>query len=100
MLPFTILAIPLLDFAMAILRRIKAGRSPFTADREHLHHRIMRFGLTQQRATIVLYLWTSMFALPTVLAAFIPLWIAILSGAGIFLLSFWVISRSRVREKI
>ena len=100
MLPFTILAIPLLDFVMAILRRIKAGRSPFTADREHLHHRIMRFGLTQQRATIVLYLWTGMFALPTVLAAFIPLWIAILSGVGIFLLSTLVISRSRVREKI
>jgi UDP-GlcNAc:undecaprenyl-phosphate GlcNAc-1-phosphate transferase len=100
MLPFTILAIPLLDFAMAIIRRIKAGRSPFTADREHLHHRIMRFGLTQQRATIVLYLWTGMFALPTVLAAFIPLWISVLSGVGIFLLSVLVISKSRVSEKI
>ena len=60
----------------------------------------MRFGLTQQRATIVLYLWTGMFALPTVLAAFIPLWISVLSGVGIFLLSVLVISKSRVSEKI
>jgi UDP-GlcNAc:undecaprenyl-phosphate GlcNAc-1-phosphate transferase len=95
LLPFTVLAIPLLDFAMAILRRVKAGRSPFAADREHLHHRIMRFGLTQQRTTIVLYLWTAMFALPTVIAAFASIWIAILSGALIFLTSVWVIKSSK-----
>ena len=95
LLPFTVLAIPLLDFAMAILRRVKAGRSPFAADREHLHHRIMRFGLTQQRTTIVLYLWTAMFALPTVIAAFASIWIAILAGALIFLTSVWVIKSSK-----
>ena len=95
LLPFTVLAIPLLDFAMAILRRVKAGRSPFAADREHLHHRIMRFGLTQQRTTIVLYLWTAMFALPTVIAAFASIWIAILAGALIFLTSIWVIKSSK-----
>ena len=95
LLPFTVLAIPLLDFAMAILRRVKAGRSPFAADREHLHHRIMRFGLTQQRTTIVLYLWTAMFALPTVIAAFASIWIAILAGAVIFLSSVWVIKSSK-----
>ena len=95
LLPFTVLAIPLLDFAMAILRRVKAGRSPFAADREHLHHRIMRFGLTQQRTTIVLYLWTAMFALPTVIAAFASIWIAILAGALIFLSSVWVVKSSK-----
>jgi UDP-GlcNAc:undecaprenyl-phosphate GlcNAc-1-phosphate transferase len=95
LLPFTVLAIPLLDFAMAILRRVKAGRSPFAADREHLHHRIMRFGLTQQRTTIVLYLWTAMFALPTVIAAFVSIWIAILAGALIFLSSVLIIKSSK-----
>ena len=84
LLPFSILAIPLLDFMMAIVRRVKAGRSPFDADREHLHHRIMRLGLTQQRTTIVLYLWTAMFALPTVIAAFTPIWVALLAGTLIF----------------
>jgi UDP-GlcNAc:undecaprenyl-phosphate GlcNAc-1-phosphate transferase len=84
LLPFSILAIPLLDFVMAIVRRVKAGRSPFDADREHLHHRIMRLGLTQQRTTIILYLWTAMFALPTVIAAFTPIWVAFLAGTVIF----------------
>ena len=95
LLPFTVLAIPLLDFAMAIVRRIRAGRSPFSADREHLHHRIMRMGLTQQRTTVVLYLWTAMFAVPTAIAAFIPIWIALLVGAVIFGFSILVIKRNK-----
>jgi UDP-GlcNAc:undecaprenyl-phosphate GlcNAc-1-phosphate transferase len=95
LLPFTVLAIPLLDFAMAIVRRLRAGRPPFSADREHLHHRIMRMGLTQQRTTVVLYLWTAMFAVPTAIAAFIPIWIALLVGAVIFALSILVIKRNR-----
>jgi UDP-GlcNAc:undecaprenyl-phosphate GlcNAc-1-phosphate transferase len=95
LLPFAILAIPLLDFAMAIIRRVKAGRSPFDADREHLHHRIMRVGLTQQRTTIILYFWTAMFALPTVIAAFMPVWVALLVGAVIFGSSFIIIKTNR-----
>jgi UDP-GlcNAc:undecaprenyl-phosphate GlcNAc-1-phosphate transferase len=95
LLPFTVLAIPLIDFMMAILRRVKAGRSPFAADREHLHHRIMRQGISQQRTTIILYLWTAMFALPTVIAAFVPIWIALISGVAIFLLSLLVIKSNK-----
>ena len=99
LLPFSILAIPLLDFVMAIVRRVKAGRSPFDADREHLHHRIMRLGLTQQRTTIILYFWTAMFALPTVIAAFAPVWIAVVSGAVIFGSSVLVIKSTKNKVK-
>ena len=99
LLPFSILAIPLLDFVMAIVRRVKAGRSPFDADREHLHHRIMRLGLTQQRTTIILYFWTAMFALPTVIAAFVPVWIAVVSGAVIFGSSVLVIKSTKNKVK-
>jgi UDP-GlcNAc:undecaprenyl-phosphate GlcNAc-1-phosphate transferase len=99
LLPFSILAIPLLDFVMAIVRRVKAGRSPFDADREHLHHRIMRLGLTQQRTTIILYFWTAMFALPTVIAAFVPVWIALVSGAVIFGSSVLVIKSTKNKVK-
>ena len=95
LLPFTILAIPLLDFVMAIVRRVKAGRSPFSADREHLHHRIMSMGVSQQRTTVILYLWTAMFALPTVISAFVPIWIAIISGVVIFLISLLVIKTNK-----
>ena len=95
LLPFTVLAIPLIDFVMAIIRRVKAGRSPFTADREHLHHRIMRMGVSQQRTTVILYLWTAMFAIPTVTAAFVPIWIALNCGVLIFLISIFVIKSNK-----
>ena len=95
LLPFTVLAIPLIDFVMAIIRRVKAGRSPFTADREHLHHRIMRMGVSQQRTTVILYLWTAMFAIPTVTAAFVPIWIALTCGILIFLISIFVIKSNK-----
>jgi len=65
-------------------------------DREHLHHRIMRHGLTQQRTTVVLYLWTAMFAFPTVIAAFVPFWIAIIAGVSIFLLSLKIIRSATI----
>jgi UDP-GlcNAc:undecaprenyl-phosphate GlcNAc-1-phosphate transferase len=95
LLPFTVLAIPLIDFVMAIIRRVKAGRSPFTADREHLHHRIMRMGVSQQRTTVILYLWTAMFAIPTVTAAFVPIPIALSCGVLIFLISIFVIKSNK-----
>ena len=94
-LPFTVLAIPLLDLGMAIVRRLRAGRSPFAADREHLHHRLLRMGNTQREVTIIMYLWTAMFAFPTVAAAFEPLWEALLMGLVIGLISLIVIFRPR-----
>jgi UDP-GlcNAc:undecaprenyl-phosphate GlcNAc-1-phosphate transferase len=76
------LAIPLLDLGMAIVRRIRAGRSPFAADREHLHHRLLSMGNSHRRTTFILYTWTAMFAIPTVIAAFAPLWIALVAAVA------------------
>jgi UDP-GlcNAc:undecaprenyl-phosphate GlcNAc-1-phosphate transferase len=87
LLPFTILAIPLLDLGMAIVRRLRAGRSPFAADREHLHHRLLSAGNSHRRTTFILYTWTAMFAIPTVIAAFAPLWIAMVVAGGMFSIS-------------
>jgi len=94
-LPFTVLAIPLLDLGMAVVRRLRAGRSPFAADREHLHHRLLRMGNSQRRATFILYLWTVMFAAPTVVAAFEPLWVAFLLAVFIGALSLLLIFNTR-----
>ena len=99
LLPFTVLAIPLLDLALAIFRRIRAGRSPFAADREHLHHRILNLGSTQRQTTVVLYLWTAMFAFPTVIAAFAPLWISFVAGGAIFALSLIVLRRAQITAR-
>jgi UDP-GlcNAc:undecaprenyl-phosphate GlcNAc-1-phosphate transferase len=52
------MAIPVLDTATTILRRRRRGVSVFRADDEHLHHRLMRLGMTSRRAVAVLLLLT------------------------------------------
>ena len=49
-IPFAVLIVPLLDLTMAVVRRMSAGKSPFSADRKHLHHRLLDMGHTQLRA--------------------------------------------------
>jgi UDP-GlcNAc:undecaprenyl-phosphate GlcNAc-1-phosphate transferase len=84
MLPFAVLAIPLIDLSSAIIRRLRAGQSPFASDKEHLHHRIMRAGNSHLRTTLILYLWTATIAFPVVVSAFAPLWVAaVVAGAAL-----------------
>ena len=81
LLPFAVLAIPLIDLSLALIRRIRAGKSPFSSDKEHLHHRIMRAGNTQIRTAAILYLWTATIAFPVTVSAFAPIWLsAIVAG--------------------
>lgn len=95
-LPFAVLAVPLLDFGTAILRRIRRGRSPFAPDKEHLHHKLMAWGNSQQRTTVILYLATAMLAIPAMLSAFLPVWQAVLSGALLFLIAAVITKRERI----
>lgn len=90
LLPFMVLAIPLLDFALAVLRRTRAGKSPFAPDKKHIHHKLMELGNSQARATVVLYFWTAMLALPALASAFLPLWQAALIGIALFLISLFI----------
>jgi UDP-GlcNAc:undecaprenyl-phosphate/decaprenyl-phosphate GlcNAc-1-phosphate transferase len=94
LLPFTILAIPLLDLVLAVIRRVRARRSPFAADKEHLHHKLLSMGNSHRRTSAILYSWTAMFAFPTVVAAFAPLWIALGFGLLIFAFSFLLVKKS------
>ncbi len=54
--------IPLLDFFLAVVRRTRAGRSPMSADKKHLHHRMLQIGHTHRQAVLIFYLWATVFA--------------------------------------
>ena len=102
LIPFAVLAIPLLDLGLAIIRRVRAGRSPFTADSEHLHHKILAMGHSHRRTAIILYAWTAAFAVPAVVAAFTSTWIALLIGIIILSASMYLLKDHhpwREREK-
>lgn len=105
LLPFAVLAIPLLDLGLAIIRRVKAGRSPFAADSEHLHHKLLSMGHSHRRTAVILYSWTAAFAIPAVVAAFAPLWVGLLLSAIIIIFSLYLLKdhapwRERERELI
>jgi UDP-GlcNAc:undecaprenyl-phosphate GlcNAc-1-phosphate transferase len=56
-----VLAIPILDVAWQILNRVRAGRSPFAADRGHLHHRLYDMGLSMRGIVLLYYALTATF---------------------------------------
>ncbi len=57
--PIIILAVPILDTGLAILRRALKGRPFHYADKEHIHHRLLYIGHSQRQAVLIIYLWTA-----------------------------------------
>lgn len=51
----TIMAVPVLDMMTSIFRRLRRGKHPFSADREHMHHKLMDLGFSTWRILAVAY---------------------------------------------
>ncbi|WP_424215397.1 MraY family glycosyltransferase [Streptomyces sp. BI20] len=92
LLPLTIIAIPMADLLSAIVRRTWNGKSPFAADRGHLHHRLLEIGHSHSRAVLIMYFWSALIAFGTVsysvhsASMWIVFVIAALSALGMILL--------------
>mgnify|MGYP002629533110 CR=1 FL=1 len=67
-----IFALPLLDVTLAVTRRLRRGLSPLSADRDHVHHRLVRSGLSHRRSVLLLYL----IALMTTCSALVMLYLS------------------------
>lgn len=68
--PLLILAVPILDITFSSMRRILKGTSPFVADAEHIHHKLLNLGLSQNMAVALLVVFSIiMGALATYIAA-------------------------------
>jgi UDP-GlcNAc:undecaprenyl-phosphate/decaprenyl-phosphate GlcNAc-1-phosphate transferase len=63
--------VPLLDLLLAVVRRTRAGTSPFAPDKMHLHHRLLEIGHSQRRAVLLIYLWAAVLAFGAVALALI-----------------------------
>ncbi|TDD93147.1 undecaprenyl/decaprenyl-phosphate alpha-N-acetylglucosaminyl 1-phosphate transferase [Saccharopolyspora karakumensis] len=70
-----VLFVPLLDLIMAVVRRTKAGKSPFHADKMHLHHRLLEIGHSQRRAVLLMYLWAGVIAFGAVSLTLFNTWV-------------------------
>ncbi len=63
LLPVVVVLLPLLDFGLAVIRRMRAGKSPFAPDRKHLHHRMLDMGHSDRDAVLIFYAWTAIVSL-------------------------------------
>lgn len=62
LIPAAVLALPLMDLVLAVFRRVRRRQSPFSPDKEHLHHRLLEIGHTHRRAVLLLYFWSALLA--------------------------------------
>jgi len=94
-----VLGIPILDVAWRIVNRVRAGKSPFSADRGHLHHRLLDLGLPHPVIVFLYYALTAFFGalallLPSGIAKLIAL---VIIGLGALLFLVNISSEARHR---
>jgi UDP-GlcNAc:undecaprenyl-phosphate/decaprenyl-phosphate GlcNAc-1-phosphate transferase len=61
LLPAAVMVIPYTDMLRAVVRRTRAGLSPFAADKQHLHHRMLDIGHSHRSTVLILYAWAALF---------------------------------------
>jgi UDP-GlcNAc:undecaprenyl-phosphate GlcNAc-1-phosphate transferase len=59
-IPFFVMGVPIIDTAFAIVRRARKRTSMAEADKDHLHHRLMRLGHGHARSVVILWLWSGL----------------------------------------
>ena len=62
-IPILLLAIPILDTTVAVFSRLRRGVSPFQGGKDHLSHRLIRYGLSRKASAIMLWLLSALFGL-------------------------------------
>ncbi|MCU1372312.1 MAG: UDP-N-acetylmuramyl pentapeptide phosphotransferase/UDP-N-acetylglucosamine-phosphate transferase, partial [Ilumatobacteraceae bacterium] len=62
-IPFFVMGVPIFDTAFAIIRRARNRTGINEADKDHLHHRLMRLGHGQRRSVAILWLWSGLLSL-------------------------------------
>jgi UDP-GlcNAc:undecaprenyl-phosphate GlcNAc-1-phosphate transferase len=102
LLPLVALGLPFLDTAFAVVRRTARGKNPLRRDMGHLHHRLLRLGLSPTRAVACLLaasalfggvaVWLSQLSKQAALSATVALGVAIFSAVAVLT---WIERRSR-----
>jgi len=70
--PLFVLAIPIVDTTFVVARRVKHGEKVYAPDQAHLHHRFLRRGASQRRATLTMWAWCATLAGAALATRFVP----------------------------
>ncbi|MGH2682170.1 MAG: glycosyltransferase family 4 protein [Actinomycetota bacterium] len=70
-IPLLVLAVPLVDVFLAIVRRMRRGRPVTRPDKQHIHHRLLEIGHSHRQAVLLMYLWSGLLAGSALLITFV-----------------------------
>jgi UDP-GlcNAc:undecaprenyl-phosphate GlcNAc-1-phosphate transferase len=99
-----------MDMVAIMYRRLRKGMSPFSSDRQHIHHLIMRAGFTSRQAFVLITLAAALLALVGVVAEYtriVPEWVMLILFGSLLLYGYcikraWKVARmvKRIRRRI
>lgn len=91
--PLLVLAVPLLDVLLAIVRRVRRGIGIGHADKQHIHHRLLDIGHSHRQAVFLMYLWSALISACALTIAFIDGGTLVLSVVVVAVVSAAVLPR-------
>ena len=98
LIPFIALGVPMVDTLVAPIRRFILGRGMFQPDKSHLHHQLLKMGLSQRRAVLIIYGATIVLGMACIAMVHaqdeIAALILIVLGAGVILLGHFCWARN------
>jgi UDP-GlcNAc:undecaprenyl-phosphate GlcNAc-1-phosphate transferase len=99
LIPAIVLAVPLMDVALAVIRRLRRGRPVFAPDKEHIHHQLREIGHTHRRTVVIMYYWSILLAGSALSIAFIDgrAVVGAIVGSALVLIGATFVPR-RIRE--
>jgi len=101
LLPIMILAVPIMDISYSVLRRIFKGANPFIADSEHIHHKLIKAGLSHNRTVLIFCLiCTAACSIATIFVGASRLYAIIVAILLLIMLVIAQISKSRKIDDI
>ena len=102
-IPFFVMGVPIFDTAFAIFRRARKRSGIGEADKDHLHHRLMRLGHGHRRSVVILWLWTALLSIFVLYPVYtkegdglVPIGVGALA---LVLLTFFQPNRMRVKRE-
>ena len=99
-IPLSIFGLPIGDTAFAFLRRILSGKSPFSPDRGHIHHRLIDMGFNQKQSVRILYAICGILGVSAVMFSrerFVEAGLVIAIGLAIFAVIFIMLKNPSAR---
>jgi UDP-GlcNAc:undecaprenyl-phosphate GlcNAc-1-phosphate transferase len=100
--PITLLTVPILDTAAAILRRLRHRRSIIAPDKQHIHHKLLAMGLSERQILTVIYGMCAYLGLVSVTSVVLPkeinVYLIVVVWVG-SLLGYWVLSYLEMKNR-